>query len=149
MMKRLHPLAGMTALFTILLFWLATVTSELSGSAALIACVKQAIPWGLLLLVPALALTGASGFSQAGASTDLRIRAKKRRMPFIAGNGLLILVPCALYLASLAGRGDFGTVFYLVQGLELAAGALNILLMSLNLRDGLHLTGRLTGRLSG
>ena len=84
MMKRLHPLAGMTALFTILLFWLATVTSELSGSAALIACVKQAIPWGLLLLVPALALTGASGFSQAGASTDLRIRAKKRRMPFIA-----------------------------------------------------------------
>ncbi|MEV5574324.1 hypothetical protein AB0L06_30180 [Spirillospora sp. NPDC052269] len=66
-------------------------------------------------------------------------------MPFIAANGLLILVPAALYLDRLASRGGFGTLFYAVQALELTAGAANLTLMSLNLRDGLRLTGRWPG----
>lgn len=144
MLKRLHPMAGTIALLTILVFWLSTIASELSGSRALITAVKLAIPWGLLLLVPALALTGASGFRMAGASSDPRILKKKRRMPFIAGNGILILVPAALYLATLAAEGAFGTVFYTVQAIELVAGAVNLTLMSLNIRDGMRLTGRLS-----
>jgi hypothetical protein len=102
--------------------------------------------WGFLLLVPALAITGASGFRMAGTSTDPRIVSKKRRMPFIAGNGLLVLIPAALYLASLASRGEFGTNFYIVQAIELVAGAVNITLMSLNVRDGFRLTGRLPAK---
>jgi hypothetical protein len=78
----------------------------------------------------------------AGASTDLRVLKKKHRMPFIAGNGILILVPAALYLAALASRGEFGNVFYGVQAIELVAGAINLMLMGLNIRDGLRLTGR-------
>ncbi len=93
--------------------------------------------------MPALALTGASGVNLAGASHDALIRAKQRRMKIIAGNGHLILVPSAFYLASLAGRGEFGAHFYLVQAVELLAGATNLALMSLKLRDGLRLTGRL------
>jgi hypothetical protein len=64
-------------------------------------------------------------------------------MPFIAGNGLLILIPAALFLDRLASRGEFGALFYAVQTLELIAGAVNLTLMSLNARDGLRLTGRL------
>ncbi|WP_303979164.1 hypothetical protein [Dongia mobilis] len=148
MLKRLHPLAGLLAMLTILLFWLATIWSEAFGTLVDIVAVKTSIPWGLLVLVPALALTGASGFrlggfKLAGGSDDPRIRAKQRRMKFIAGNGILILVPCALYLATLAGRAEFGTLFYGVQAVELLAGATNLALMSLNLRDGLRLTGRL------
>ena len=79
----------------------------------------------------------------AGASSEPRIASKKHRMPFIAGNGLLILIPAALYLARLASRGEFGTLFYAVQAVELADGAINLALMSLNIRDGLRLTGRL------
>ena len=63
-------------------------------------------------------------------------------MPFIAANGVLILIPCALYLAALASRGEFGGGFYAVQALELAAGAVNLTLMSLNIRDGVRLSGR-------
>ena len=107
--------------------------------------VKQTIPWGFLVLVPALAITGATGFSMAGTSSDTRIRAKRRRMPFIAGNGLLILTPAALYLDRLASQGEFGTLFYAVQTLELITGAVKLTLMSLNLRDGLRLTGRWPG----
>ncbi len=143
MLKRIHPIAGMIGFLMILAFWTSTVLSELSGSAQAISAVKQAIPWGFLILVPALIIAGASGFRMAGASPNVGIRAKMRRMPFIAANGLLILIPCALYLAALASRGEFGNAFYAVQAVELIAGAVNLTLMSLNIRDGLRLTGRL------
>jgi hypothetical protein len=143
MIRRIHPVAGAIGFLMILTFWVSTVVSELSGSIEAIASVKQAIPWGLLILVPALAITGATGFRMAGTTSNPKILRKKRRMPFIAGNGLLILVPAALYLAVLASRGEFGGVFYGVQAVELIAGAINLVLMSLNIRDGLYLTGRL------
>lgn len=144
MARRLHPTAGIIGFLTILTFWTSTVVSELSGSVAAVTAVKQAIPWGLLILVPSLALTGATGFRMAGNSTDPRVLRKKRRMPLIAGNGLAILVPAALYLAKLAARGEFGSLFYAVQAIELGAGAANLALMSFNMRDGLRLSGRLT-----
>lgn len=143
MLKRLHPIAGILGFLTIVTFWTSTVASELFGSRETIIAVKLAIPWGLLLLVPALAIAGATGFRMAGTSPEPRIAAKKRRMPFIGGNGILILVPAALTLAVLASRGELGSLFYGVQAVELVAGAANILLMSLNIRDGLRLSGRL------
>lgn len=139
MLQRLHPIAAIAAYLMIAIFWLSTVTTELFGSDTAIIAVKHAIPWGLIILLPALAVTGATGFRLSGTSADPRIVAKKRRMPFIAGNGLLILVPSAFYLAS---RDQFDGAFYAVQALELIAGAVNLTLMSLNARDGLRLTGR-------
>jgi hypothetical protein len=44
-------------------------------------------------------------------------------MPIIAANGILILIPSALYLASKGRAGEFDSAFYAVQTLELAAGA--------------------------
>lgn len=141
-MRRMHPLAGGVAFATILVFWLSTVLSELFGSAQAVAMVKQAIPWGFLLLVPALALAGASGaWLMRGWSHELGTR-KQRRMPFIAANGVFVLVPSALYLASLASRGAFDRSFFVVQGIELVAGAVNLVLMGLNMRDGLRLARR-------
>jgi hypothetical protein len=143
MLGRLHPIAGIAGFLTILLFWTATVASELFGTVEAVVAVKRAIPWGFTLLIPSLALAGASGFRMAGGASAPLIVRKKRRMPIIAGNGILVLVPAALYLSALASRGDFGTAFYAVQAVELMAGALNITLMGLNVRDGLRLTGRL------
>ncbi len=144
MLRRIHPVAGIIAFLTILTFWSSTVVAELFGSVETITFVKQAIPWGFLMLVPALAITGASGFWLAGTSSEPTIVRKKRRMPVIAGNGLLILIPVALYLGRLASRGEFDGLFYGVQAVELVAGAVNLTLMSLNIRDGLRLTGRLS-----
>lgn len=67
-------------------------------------------------------------------------------MPIIAANGLVVLIPAALYLATLASHHELGTVFYSVQAIELVAGAVNLTLMSLNIRDGLYLTRRLQDR---
>ena len=142
MTRIIHPVAGTLALALIGLFWLSTALTEAFGSLGAITAVKTAIPWGFILLIPALAATGLSGFRLAGRSHAPLVAAKRRRMPLIAANGLLILIPCAFYLAAKAGAGEFDTRFLAVQAAELTAGALNIALLSLNLRDGLRLARR-------
>jgi hypothetical protein len=132
---------GGVALLTIAAFWLSTVVSELSGSQALVTSVKTTIPWGFLLLVPALAAAGGTGVLTAKGSRVGLVGTKFRRMPFIAGNGVLVLIPSALFLASKASAGAFDASFYLVQALELIAGAANFTLLGLNMRDGLRLRG--------
>lgn len=142
MIRTLHPVAGAIGMATIATFWLSTVAVEAVGGPGAILAVKTVILWGLLLLVPALAITGATGFRMGARSTNPRIAAKRRRMPFIALNGLLVLVPCAVFLQARAASGDFGNTFALVQGIELLAGAVNLALMGLNMRDGFALTRR-------
>jgi hypothetical protein len=150
----IHPAAGFAALLTIATFWLSTALSELFASEAIVTTVKNAIPWGFLLLVPALpwgflllvpalAATGGSGFALARGRRAGLIGAKIRRMPFIVGNGLLILIPSALFLASKANSAEFDATFYAVQTLELGAGAANITLLGLSMRDGLKIKSRL------
>ena len=143
MLSRVHPVAGLIAFLVILTFWTSTVAAELFAPVDTVVFVKRAIPWGFFVLVPALALTGATGFRMANASSEPRILRKKRRMPYIAGNGILLLIPSAICLSVLASRREFNGLFYGVQALELAAGAANLVLMSLNIRDGLYVTGRL------
>ena len=141
MIKIIHPLAGAVAMLTIATFWLSTAAAELFASEAAVIIVKTTIPWGLLLLVPALMAAGGSGFALAKERRAGLVGAKIKRMPLIAANGILILIPAALFLASKAKAGAFDTVFYAVQALELAAGAANIALLGLNMRDGLKMKG--------
>ena len=143
MIKIIHPVAGVLALATILSFWLSTLLSELFGGAAVITMVKTMIPWGFLILVPAMALAGMSGFRLGKKWRGPVVAQKRKRMPIIAANGILILIPAALYLSGKAQAGQFDTGFYIVQGLELVAGAVNITLLGLNMRDGLRLSGKL------
>ncbi|NYG43023.1 hypothetical protein GGD67_000452 [Bradyrhizobium sp. IAR9] len=107
MTRIIHPVAGAVALTTIATFWLSTALTELFASHASIATVKMAIPWGFLLLVPALAVTGGSGFFLAKGRRGGVIGAKIKRMPFIAGNGILLLIPAALFLAFKAKAAEF------------------------------------------
>ena len=140
MPRIIHPVAGLIALLTIATFWLSTVISELFLSEAAVVAVKTTLPWGFLLLIPALAAAGGSGFFLSHGQRTGLVGAKLKRMPFIAGNGLLILIPAALFLASKARAGEFDTVFYVVQAVELIAGATNITLLGLGMRDGMKLT---------
>lgn len=143
MIKKLHPIAGALALLTIASFWLSTVLSELFASQAAVIAVKTAIPWGFLLLVPAMAAAGGSGFGLARGRKAELIGTKVKRMPLIAANGILVLIPAALFLCAKAKAGEFDTAFNVVQAVELLAGAANLALMGLNMRDGLKLTGKL------
>jgi hypothetical protein len=144
--KIIHPIAGVIAILTIASFWLSTALSELFASQAAVIVVKTAIPWGFLLLIPALAAAGGSGFALSKGRRAGPVGVKVQRIPFIAANGTLILIPAALFLASKARAAEFDSTFYAVQTLELVAGAVNITLLGLNMRDGLKMKGRLRRR---
>jgi hypothetical protein len=146
MLKIVHPIAGALALLTIATFWLSTAVSELFGSPQTVIAVKTAVPWGFLLLIPALAAAGGSGFALSKGRRGGLVGAKLKRMPWIAANGILILIPSALFLAFKARAAEFDTSFYEVQILELVAGAANITLLGLNMRDGLKMKGRFRRR---
>lgn len=146
MLKIIHPVAGGVALLTIATFWLSTAFSGLFASEATVIAVKMAIPWGFLLLIPALAAAGGSGLALSKGRRAGLVGAKLKRMPLIAVNGILVLIPAALFLAFKARAAEFDTTFYAVQALELAAGATNITLLGLNMRDGLKMKGRLRRR---
>ncbi|MGW3607051.1 hypothetical protein [Micromonospora sp. NPDC005161] len=141
MLTRLHLLAAATAVTTTTLLVLAALSSALLDAHHAVD-VRRAVLWALLVLVPALLLTAATGFRLADASTDPKITAKRGRMPYIAGIGLFLLTPAAFILDRLALRGEFGAVYLLVQTVEVLAAATALALMASNIRDGLRLTGR-------
>lgn len=143
MPKKVHFIAGLLATLTIAAFFLSTVIVELLGIHEAVAAVKALIVMpGLVILVPAIAATGGSGFYLSKSRQGRLVDAKKKRMPFIAANGLLVLIPCAIFLNRWAAAGAFDTTFYAVQSLELLAGAVNLTLMGMNIRDGMRVSGR-------
>jgi len=143
MPKKAHLIAGLLATLTITTFFLSTILVELFASHEAVATVKKLIAFpGLFILVPAIAATGGSGFYLSKSRQGRLVDAKKKRMPFIAANGLLVLIPCAIFLNRMAAAAQFDTTFYAVQAIELLAGAVNLALMSLNIRDGLKMSGR-------
>lgn len=144
MPKIVHRIGGFVAPLCIALFWTSTVLVELFGSHAAVAQLKSLIVTpGLWILVPAIAMAGGSGMFMGKSRHGRLVDTKKRRMPFIAANGLLVLVPCAIFLNRWAAAGSFDTTFYVVQAIELLAGPINLVLMALNVRDGLRMAGRL------
>lgn len=140
MIAKVHKVAGAIATLTIATFWLSTAVAELALGTGAVITVKTLIPYGFLILIPAMATVGGTGFKLAKGRTAGLIGAKRKRMPIIAANGVLVLIPSALYLAAKAQAGAFDTSFYAVQVLELLAGATNLFLLGLNIRDGRKMT---------
>jgi hypothetical protein len=84
MRKRIHLSAAGLALLVTATAWLSSAVTALFGSPSQVTAVRQAILWGLPVLLIALIAVGATGSSMAGASADPRVKAKKRRMLVIA-----------------------------------------------------------------
>ncbi len=137
---KIHAVAGVIGFITILTFWTTTIYAEIFGTHTTILAVKNMVLKGMFILIPAMALAGGIGMSIGRRRRDIPSMAKKKRMPIIGANGLLVLVPSAFYLASKAASGDFDTAFYLVQVVELIAGLANLIMIGLNIRDGLSMT---------
>jgi hypothetical protein len=135
-LRILHILGGIIAFITILTFLLSSARVEFFGNAISIAHVKVRIAYALLLLVPAIAIAGATGFSLSGPNPKGLAAKKASRMKIIAGNGILVLVPAALFLAWKAVAHEIDTTFMIVQSIEYLAGIINLGLIGMNIRDG-------------
>ena len=142
MKNKIHLTAAVIATLCIATFFTSSILVELFGTYDSIAMVKRLIVMpGLFILIPAIAMTGGTGFALSNNRKGRLVENKKKRMPFIAANGILILLPAAIFLNQWAASGLFDTRFYIVQGLELMAGAINLSLMAMNIRDGLRMSG--------
>jgi len=150
MIERVHALAGGLALALVATFWSATVIAELFLGPGAIVWVKGAVVNGLWLLVLAMAAAGASGMRLArGRRAGAPLAATKaRRMRVLAANGLLLMIPAALYLDGRARAGEWGAGFVVVQAIELAVGAVQVILLVTNLRDGRRLARRVTAEVT-
>ena len=137
MKPKVHKIASLVATVCIATFFTSTLLVEAVGSAEMVAFVKSLIVMpGILILIPAMAITGATGFSLAKERKGRVIEAKRKRMPIIAFIGMFILLPAAIYLNSWAAEGMFDTKFYILQAIELVAGAINLTLMIKSMKDG-------------
>ncbi len=140
----LHAIFGSGAMLTIFLFWTSTLVSEIFLSDESILFVKRNIVnYGLVLLVFLMAGVGSSGFSLGRGRNGKLVEGKKKRMPIIALNGILIMIPSALFLNFKASTNEFDTWFYVVQAIELLVGLVQLSLLGLSFRDGLKLAGKI------
>ncbi|GEO81324.1 hypothetical protein [Pararhodospirillum oryzae] len=142
MMNRLHPIAGFVALITLVVFWGATLVAEVFLDDGAIRQVKALIVDGLFVLIPAMALAGLSGRVLSRGRAMPLADAKTKSMKILALNGFLIMIPAALFLKAKATAGEIDSLFYLVQAIELGVGLVQMRLVFLNIRTGLHLAGR-------
>jgi len=137
-----HAFAGGLAMLIIASFWISTLISEVFLDQATVAAVKQGIVYGLFLLVPCMAATGGSGFVLSKVRKGPLVDVKRKRMAIIGANGLLLMIPAAIFLNGKAATGEFDAMFYAVQVVELLVGVLQLTLMGLNFKDGLRLAGK-------
>ncbi|QAB14980.1 hypothetical protein [Hydrogenovibrio thermophilus] len=140
MTRWIHITSASLAWCLILIFWSSTLVSETLGNPADIQAVKTFILYGMAILIPSIITAGISGFRLSCGRLNPLVDRKLKRMPIIALNGLLILLPSAVFLAHKADIGEFDELFYGVQMLELTAGLVNFYLMTLNARDGRRLS---------
>lgn len=143
MKTAIHAGAGAVVLCCLVIFWTSTLVSELFFAHEAVLAVKIGIVKGMWLLIPAMAMVGSSGFLLASGRAGHLVDVKKRRMRIVCMNGVLIMLPCALFLSHKATAGQFDMAFYAVQVVELAVGTVQLLLIGRNVKDGLALAGRL------
>ena len=99
MKSHAHAIFGSIALLCILGFWLSKLVSELFlSSRDAIVAVKGTILQAMWILIPTMAAAAGSGFSLSQGRSGRLIESKKKRMPFIAANGLLVLWMRGLFL---------------------------------------------------
>ncbi|WP_076407521.1 hypothetical protein [Shewanella sp. UCD-KL12] len=143
MKLKIHLTAATLATLCIVTFFTASLLSELLGSLQTVAQVKASILFpGLFILIPAMALTGITGNLLTKGRHNKLIKQKMLRMKLAAANGLLILLPAAIVLNNWAQAGQFDTYFYLLQAIELTAGACNLYLLGQNALAGRKLSKR-------
>ena len=141
-LRTIHLSGAIIAQVVVGIFLIATVAAEVSGDEATIAAVKGAVACAVFVLAAVMIVTGLSGRRLAGKSHAEIVVRKMRRMRLIGINAVVVLVPCALALGSLAADRNFGAWFMTIQSVELVAGCVNFTLLALNVRDGLALRPR-------
>lgn len=146
MKSKIHAFAGVLGLVCVTTFVGATAYGHLLGTEADLVAVKDFIFKAIFVQILALLGAGASGVSLLGKRSEPLADKKQKRGPIGFMTTLLLLTPCAWFLSSRADAGQFDTLFYVAQMVELGGNAVCFAMISLNIRDGLALRGRIAAQ---
>lgn len=136
-----HITATIIEFLTISSFFGFSLLAEIIGEDLFVKEVKTGILYCLPILVTAMPMLAISGKKLAGNFKNPVIAKKMRRMKFIAFNGI-ILISLAIYLYYHAIYKTIDSTFLYVQIVELFIGAVNLVLIIMNINSGLKLSGR-------
>lgn len=136
-----HLLATLIAVVLISTFFISSLVAEIINDHQFIKVVKLCILYALPLMVIIMPILAISGNKLAGASQSPLIKQKKGRMKLIMINGLL-LITLALFLYFQSHFREINTTFLIGQMAELLLGMLNLILIGVNIRAGLKLSGK-------
>ena len=138
---KIHVIATVIAIMTIGSFFICSLVAEVNGDKTLIKNVKEVILFSLPLLLIAMPALRITGNVLAGKSQSPIILAKRKRMRFVLINGIaLIALACFLYYRSHYKAID--NIFLAAQFAEFALGLTNLVLIGMNIKSGLRLSGR-------
>jgi hypothetical protein len=137
-----HLTATAVATITIGSFLTFSVLAELLGELEFIRFVKLNIVRSLPVLLIAMPALGISGVKLAGKSKNPLVITKLKRMKIIGLNGILLIL-LALFLFYRIKNHGMDTLFLMAQVVELLLGGINLILIGLNLKAGLELSGKL------
>ncbi len=99
MKNKIHFIAAIVAALCVATFFISTIIVEIFGTPDSISMIKRLIVYpGLFILIPSMAIVGGTGFALSKNKQVRLIKNKQKRMLLIAANGILVLVPCAIYL---------------------------------------------------
>jgi len=137
----IHKASGILALVVIILFFLASVYSELNGNHEIIIRVKTIILFSMPVMFVLMPIAAITGKKLAGKSSAPVIKSKNNRVKFIAANGVfLTILAITLYLR--ATRNQIDETFLIIQFIEFGFGLFNMILLGMMIRDGRTLTGK-------
>lgn len=138
----IHLAATMVAVLTISTFFFSSLFAEIHGGEMWIRVVKKGIIYALPLLLFAMPAMAITGNNLAGNSKQSLIIMKQRRMKWIMLNGML-LTSLAVFLYYRSNFQTIDAAFFFAQVAELAFGMVNLILIGMNIKAGLRLSGRL------
>lgn len=145
---KIHIAATMIAALTIATFFISSLIAEIQGDEILIKAVKTGIFYSLPILFLAMPTLAISGNKLANHSRHPDVLQKQRRMKFIIINGML-LITLAVFLYYRANYHAIDNSFLIAQLAEFAFGFSNLVLISMNIKTGLKLSGRFNKRVMG
>jgi hypothetical protein len=136
-----HIIATAIGVLTISSFFGFSLFAEIRGNQEFIKQVKTGILYSLPILLVAMPMLGITGKKLAGNSKSPIVATKMKRMKFVAINGM-VLISLAIILYFRAVNNQIDSAFLAFQIGEFLFGFINLILLGLNIKAGMKLSGR-------
>ena len=139
-MHKVHKVAGIFVLLTLVTFFLSTIIIESLGDHEQIKWLKLLIMiFALGLIAPFTIIIGKTGKKVSKGHDPKMLKKKSKLFKTMQRIGPFVLAPTGIALYFMARSDSFNTVFYTIQLIELIAQLTSIVLIIIAINTGIQL----------